>query len=121
MRLRFALRQSVQKPAALAFAAVLANTAGFALSDGDIFGNWCGSESTYSISRTLMKVTRVSDSAQLAFDVTEVKRRDATISVSWRRADGKVVRTEFTDFSADGLKMVQLSNTGGPRREFKRC
>jgi hypothetical protein len=107
--------------AALGATIVAASGSSMALSDADILGKWCGSESSYAISRTAMKVTRHSDSAELVFDVLEVKHREATISVSWRRADGKVVRTEFTDFSANGTKMVQLSNSGGPRREFKRC
>jgi hypothetical protein len=103
------------------WAMVIGSTASMALSDSDILGEWCGSESNYSITRQAMTVTRRADNARLVFDVVELKQRDASISVSWRRADGKVVSTEFAEFSADGKKMVQLSNSGGPRREFKRC
>ena len=105
----------------LAIAAGTASTATFALSDADILGNWCGSESNYSFSRKVMIVTRASDSSKLVFDITALEPRADSIAVSWRRADGKVVRTEFAEFSADGKKMAQLSNSGGPRRAFKRC
>ena len=89
--------------------------------DTHLLGRWCGTESDYAITAKKMVVTRHSDSSQLTFDITVIEPREGRVSVSWRRPDGKVVRTEFTEFSADGLKMAQLSNSGGPRREFKRC
>jgi hypothetical protein len=92
-----------------------------ALSDADLLGNWCGKDSNYSFSRKVMVVTRPSDSERLVFDIVAFEPRDDRIAVSWQRADGKVVRTEFSDFSPDRKKMAQLSNSGGPRREFRRC
>ena len=92
-----------------------------ALSEADLLGKWCGSESHYTFSRKVMIVTRASDSERLVFDIVAFEPREGRISVSWQRGDGKVVRTEFAEFSGDGKKMVQLSNSGGPRREFKRC
>jgi hypothetical protein len=106
---------------AVAFVAIAACGVAFALSDADILGNWCGSESNYSFTRKVMTVTRVADSARLEFDVVALEPKDESVFVSWRRADAKVVRTEFAEFSADRKKMVQRSNSGGPRREFKRC
>jgi hypothetical protein len=92
-----------------------------ALSENDLLGNWCGNESNYSFTRKVMVVTRPSSSDKLVFDIVGIEPRDGRIAVSWQRADGKVVRTEFADFSSDGKKMVQLPNSGGPRREFRRC
>jgi hypothetical protein len=89
--------------------------------DTHLLGRWCGNESDYAIGAKRMVVTRHSDGAQLEFEVAAIEARENQVSVSWRRPDGKVVRTEFTEFSADGLRMVQLSNSGGPRREFRRC
>ena len=97
------------------------STAHLRSATADLLGNWCGSESNYSFSRKVMVVTRQSDSAKLVFDVVASRAREGRIAVSWQRADGKVVRTEFAEFSADRKKMAQLSNSGGPRREFKRC
>lgn len=114
-------RSGVILGSVLAVATGAASTASFALSDSDILGNWCGSESNYSFSRKVMIVTRPSDSSRLVFDITALEPRDERIAVSWRRGDGKVVRTEFAEFGADKKTMVQLSNSGGPRREFKRC
>jgi hypothetical protein len=92
-----------------------------ALSDSDLLGNWCGRESNYAFSRKVMIVTRPSDSEKLVFNVVAYEPREDRIAVSWQRGDGKVVRTEFAEFSADRKQMVQLSNSGGPRREFRRC
>jgi hypothetical protein len=108
-------------PGFLLAIAAATSTAAFALSDTDILGNWCGSESNYSFSRKVMIVTRMSDTTKLVFDITGIEAREGTIAVSWQRADGKVVRTEFAEFSGDRKTMTQLSNSGGPRREFKRC
>ena len=91
-----------------------------ALSEADIIGNWCGTESNYAINRTSMIVIRNSDNARLAFDVLKIENRTATLLVQWR-LQGRVGGTEFGEFSADGLKMVQLPNARGPRREFRRC
>jgi hypothetical protein len=92
-----------------------------ALGESDLLGNWCGSESNYSFTRKVMIVTRPTSSDKLVFDIVAIEPREGRIAVSWQRADGKVVRTEFADFSGDGKRMVQLPNSGGPRREFKRC
>ena len=108
--------------ASLTIAIVFASTVpAAALSDADLLGNWCGRESNYSFSRKVMIVTRPSDSERLVFDIIAFEPREGRIAVSWQRADGKVVRTEFAEFSTDGKQMVQLSNSGGPRREFRRC
>ena len=92
-----------------------------ALTDADLLGNWCGKDSNYSFSRKVMIVTRPSDSERLVFDIVAFEPRDDRIAVSWQRSDGKVVRTEFAEFSPDRKQMAQLSNSGGPRREFRRC
>lgn len=118
-RVRAWLRR-LQKPA-VALIALAAAGGAMALSDADLLGNWCGKESNYSFSRKVMVVTRPSDSEKLVFDVVAYEPREDRIAVSWQRGDGKVVRTEFAEFSADRKTMAQLSNSGGPRREFKRC
>ena len=92
-----------------------------ALGEADLLGNWCGKDSNYSFSRKVMVVTRPSDSEKLVFNVVAYEPREDRIAVSWQRGDGKVVRTEFAEFSPDRKQMAQLSNSGGPRREFRRC
>ena len=112
--------QGLRKPA-VALTALVAAGSAMALSDADLLGNWCGKESNYSFSRKVMVVTRPSYSERLVIDVVSYEPREDRIAVSWQRGDGKVVRTEFAEFSADRKTMAQLSNSGGPRREFKRC
>ena len=115
------LLRSGAVPSLVLAIATATSTAAIALSDTDILGNWCGGESNYSFSRKVMVVTRPSDTTKLVFDITGIEAREGTIAVSWLRADGKVVRTEFAEFSSDRKTMTQLSNSGGPRRAFKRC
>jgi hypothetical protein len=91
-----------------------------ALSESSLMGNWCGSESSYAISAKSMIVTRHSDSARLIFEVVKIESREASLLVQWR-LQGRLGGTEFGEFSADGLKMAQLANAKGPRREFRRC
>jgi hypothetical protein len=119
--MRTVLRRIAVFASVAAAAATCASVPAAALRDTDILGNWCGTESNYHITRASMTVTRASDNAQLVFDILKFESRDDSLVVAWRRADGKVARTEFTEFSADGRTMVQLSNAGGPRREFRRC
>ncbi len=83
-------------------------------------GKWCGTESSYAISAKSMIVTRHSDSARLIFEVVKIESREASLLVQWR-LQGRLGGTEFGEFSADGLKMAQLENAKGPRREFRRC
>lgn len=114
------LRRGVVFRSAIVLAAMGASTAAVALVESDILGNWCGTESSYSINRTSMIVTRHSDSARLVFEVAKIENRTASFLIQWR-LQGRLGGTEFGEFSADGLKMAQLANNKGPRREFKRC
>lgn len=115
------VRAWLRRLLAMAMAMAALDGAAIALSDADLLGNWCGTESNYAFSRKVMIVTRRTDSEKLVFDVVAYEPREDRIAVSWQRGDGKVVRTEFAEFSADRKTMAQLSNSGGPRREFKRC
>jgi hypothetical protein len=95
-------------------------TPALALSESSLMGKWCGTESSYAISAKSMVVTRHSDSARLIFEVVKIENREASLLVQWR-LQGRLGGTEFGEFSADGLKMAQLENAKGPRREFRRC
>ncbi len=114
------LRRIALFASAAAAAATCATVTAVALRDTDILGKWCGTESDYHITRTSMTVTRASDNAQLVFDILKFEAREGSLLVQWR-LQGRVGGTEFGEFSADGLKMAQLPNAKGPRREFRRC
>jgi hypothetical protein len=98
----------------------LAAGAASAASEADILGKWCGTESSYAIGSKAMVVTRHSDSAQLIFEIVKIEPREQSVLVQWR-LQGRLGGTEFGEFSTDGLRMVQLANIRGPRREFRRC
>ena len=91
-----------------------------AATESNIMGKWCGTESSYAIDPKSMVVTRHSDSAQLVFEVVKIESREKSVLIQWR-LQGRVGGTEFGEFSTDGLKMAQLANAKGPRRDFRRC
>jgi hypothetical protein len=89
-------------------------------SESALMGKWCGTESSYAIGPKSMVVTRHSDNAQLVFEVVKIEQRGDSLLVQWK-LQGRLGGTEFGEFSPDGLKMAQLANNKGPRREFRRC
>ena len=107
--------------ALLALASVLVSSwPVLAATEVSIMGKWCGTESSYAIDPKSMVVTRHSDSAQLVFEVVKIESREKSVLIQWR-LQGRVGGTEFGEFSTDGLKMAQLANAKGPRRDFRRC
>lgn len=115
-----AFRSLVPLAAVAPVVATLAAAAALAASEASIMGKWCGTESSYAIGPKSMVVTRHSDSAQLVFEVVKIEPRAQSVLVQWR-LQGRLGGTEFGEFSNDGLKMAQLANAKGPRREFRRC
>ena len=114
------VRAAFRQPSTAFLAAIVAALSGapaFALSEASLMGKWCGTESSYAIAPKSMVVTRHSDNAQLVFEVVKIESREASFLVQWR-LQGRLGGTEFGEFSADGLKMAQLQNNKGPRREF---
>jgi hypothetical protein len=92
-----------------------------ALTDRDILGKWCGSETNYDIGRKTLTVTWRSDNERKKFVIDRFKFSDADV-MYWRRGvRDKVLSTRFGEFSADRRLMVQVKNEGGPRREFRQC
>jgi hypothetical protein len=87
----------------------------------DILGNWCGTISNYSITRQTLVVTILRDNSVRRYKIDSFEFEDSIVTVNWRNSDDKEVWTKFSEFSADGLNMVQLLNDAGPRREFRRC
>lgn len=107
-------------PIAVMCGVMLSPVCAAAPQESALIGKWCGTESSYAIGPTSMVVTRHSDSAQLIFEVVKIESREASLLVQWK-LQGRVGGTEFGEFSTDGLKMAQLANNKGPRREFRRC
>ena len=87
----------------------------------DILGNWCGTVSNYSITRDTLQVTILSNNSVRKYKIDNFEFTSSVVTVNWRSAKDEEVWTKFSEFSADGLNMVQLSNEAGPRREFRRC
>lgn len=93
-----------------------------ALTDRDILGKWCGSETNYDIGQKTLTVTWKSDKQRKKFVINGFKFSEADVIMHWRRgARDRVLSTQFGEFSADRKVMVQVKSEGGPRREFRRC
>ena len=93
-----------------------------ALSESDILGKWCGSETNYNIGSKTLTVTWRSDNERKKFVVDRFAFTDVDVMMYWRRsANEKLLSTQFGEFSADRRRMIQIRNEAGPRREFRRC
>jgi hypothetical protein len=108
------------------FAVVLAvvGAAGpaLALSESDIVGKWCGSETNYDIGRKTLTVTWRSDNGRKRFVVDRFAFTDVDVIMYWRRSGNEeLLSTQFGEFSSDRRRMIQIRNEAGPRREFRRC
>ena len=80
----------------------------------DILGNWCGTVSNYSITRDTLQVTIRSNNSVRKYKIDNFEFTSSVVTVNWRSAKDEEVWTKFSEFSADGLNMVQLSNEAGP-------
>jgi hypothetical protein len=101
-------------------AAVCAARDAVALTFDDISGKWCGSVSSYTFTPGTLTVILYSDKTPRRYKIEDYAYTDTVITVNWVRDDEKLF-TKFSEFSADDRLMVQLQNTAGPRREFRRC
>jgi hypothetical protein len=103
---------------------LLAGVAGpvLALSESDILGKWCGSETNYDIGRKTLAVTWRSDNERKRFVVDRFAFTDVDVIMYWRRsANEGLLSTQFGEFSDNRRRMIQIRNDAGPRREFRRC
>jgi len=71
--------------------------------------------------RDTLQVTILSNNSVRKYKIDNFEFTSSVVTVNWRSAKDEEVWTKFSEFSADGLNMVQLSNEAGPRREFRRC
>lgn len=93
-----------------------------ALTDRDILGKWCGSNTNYDIGRKTLTVIWRSDDERKKFAIDHFEFSDAGAIMYWRRIAGeKLLSTQFGEFSRDRRTMIQIKNEAGPRREFRRC
>jgi hypothetical protein len=93
-----------------------------ALTDRDILGKWCGSDTNYDIGRKTLTVIWRSDNERKKFAIDHFEFSDASVIMYWRRIAGeKRLSTQFGEFSRDRRTMIQIKNEAGPRREFRRC
>jgi hypothetical protein len=100
--------------------AIGASSSAAAFAFEDISGKWCGSISSYTFRPGQLIVTLYSDNSRRTYKVDSYDYADDTITVNWVRDDEKLF-TKFGEFSADDRFMIQVQNTAGPRREFRRC
>ena len=106
---------------ALAVAALaLGGGRAVALSFDDISGPWCGSVSSYTFTPSTMIVNLYADQSRREYPIDSYQYEGDAVTVNWER-NGDKLFTKFSAFDANERTMVQLPNTAGPRREFRRC
>jgi hypothetical protein len=107
---------------AIVLAAAAAAGPALALSESDIIGTWCGSETNYTIGRKTLTVTWRSDKGRKSFIVDRFAFTEVDVVMYWRRdSETELLSTQFGEFSSDRRRMIQIRNEAGPRREFRRC
>jgi hypothetical protein len=99
----------------------IAATNADALTRKHIYGKWCTAGGSEEFSAKTLIAVRASDHVRVVFKIKRYEFDDKTASVYWTDTDGNDLVTLFSEFSADGRRMVQLKNESGPRREFHRC
>lgn len=105
----------------LTFAALaLGGGRAFALSFDDISGKWCGSVSSYTFTPSSLIVILYADQSRREYPVDSYQYENDVITVNWER-NGDKLFTKFSEFNSAEGTMVQLQNTAGPRREFRKC
>ncbi len=116
-------KQAMQKMLIVAFllAAAGVTTPAVALTDRDILGKWCGSETNYDIGRKTQTVTCRSDNERKNFVIDRFAHRHGRDHVLAAHRQGEAPEHPVRGISQDRRRMIQIKNEAGPRREFRRC
>ena len=86
-----------------------------------IAGKWCTAGGSEQFDRNNLIAILSSNGERHVFPIERYDFTDSMVTVTWKNAKSESVHTNFSEFSADGRRMVQLKNEAGPRREFHRC
>lgn len=98
-------KQAMQEMLIVAFllAAAGVTSPAVALTDRDILGKWCGSETNYDIGRKTQTVTCRSDNERKNFVIDRFAFTDTDVTMYWRRiAKEKLLSTQFGEFPRTG-------------------
>jgi hypothetical protein len=87
----------------------------------DISGKWCTTGGSELFGRDNLIAIPSSTGERRVYPIVRYDFSGTQVTVVWKNPKGETVSTDFTEFSADGRRMVQLANKDGPRREFRRC
>ena len=91
------------------------------LSQKMLYGKWCSDGGSEKFTAKTLTVLRAGERKAIVFKIDRYDTNDDTVTLYWTYTDGTKMVTEFSEFSPDGRRMVQIKNDAGPRREFHRC
>jgi hypothetical protein len=87
----------------------------------DIAGKWCTAGGSEQFDSDKLIAVVASNGERRVFPIVGYEYLGDKIRVTWKDKGGESVQADYAEFSRDGRQMVQLENTKGPRREFRRC
>jgi hypothetical protein len=93
-----------------------------ALEFKDIAGRWCTPGGTEEFDRDTLTAIPAETGEEHVYPIERYHFRAKKVTVVWRDdSQGESFRTDFSNFSADGRRMIQRKSAAAPRREFHRC
>ncbi|HEY4921028.1 MAG TPA: hypothetical protein VII40_13060 [Xanthobacteraceae bacterium] len=99
----------------------LSCTGAAALSFENINGKWCTQGGSEQFDKENLVAIVAATGDRRIYPIVSYDYQSDMIRVTWKNEKGENVHTDFSEFSRNGRRMVQVPNEVGPRREFYRC
>jgi hypothetical protein len=115
------LRNAVFIGTAVMAIGALSCTSAAALSFENIHGKWCTQGGSEQFDQDNLVAVVAATGDRRVYPIVSYDYQADTIRVIWKNEKGENVQTDFSEFSRNGRRMVQVPNEVGPRREFYRC
>ena len=115
------LRKAVLVGAAVMAIGALGCSGAVAVSFEDINGKWCTEGGSEQFDHENLVAVVASTGERRVYPIVSYDYQSDMIRVTWKNEKGENVHTDFSEFSRNGRRMVQVPNEVGPRREFYRC
>ena len=115
------LRNAVVVGSAVIALGALGCSGASAVTFEDINRKWCTEGGSEQFDHDNLVAIVASTGERRTYAIVSYDYKDNMIRVTWKNEKGENVHTDFSEFSRNGRRMVQLKNEAGPRREFYRC
>jgi hypothetical protein len=87
----------------------------------DINGKWCTQGGSEQFDHDNLVAVVASSGERRVYPIVSYDFQSDLVRVTWKNEKGETVHTDFSEFSRNGRRMIQIQNEAGPRREFYRC